>query len=364
MAEPIDKTILKNFVPANALKSENFEELASKTFVENVAAGEIIFKAGDSDKKAVYIVEGQVEISAAENIPNDNETVPGAYSVEAGTEKAKHAIANRQPRKQTAKAVVGCKIIRIDSDLLDILLTWDQLSGIEVSDIHADDTLNQNDNNNEESDWMTSILQSKAFLQVPPANIQTMFMRMQELPVKAGTEIIKQGDDGDYYYIIKQGKCKVTRNSRTGAALTLATITVGDAFGEEALLSDAKRNANVIMETSGSLMRLSKDDFNALLKEPMLSWLTEEEAEAMVNDGAATWIDVRLESEHKDSGIKGSINIPLITLRIKAASLDPKKKYIVYCDSGRRSSAAAFLLSERGIDVYCLKGGIVERTGN
>ena len=235
------------------------------------------------------------------------------------------------------------------------------MSGIEVSDIHAADSSSEND---EEADWMTSILQSKAFLQVPPANIQTMFMRMQEMPVKAGTEVIKQGEDGDYYYIIKQGKCKVTRNSKTGTPLTLATISVGGSFGEEALLSDAKRNANVVMETSGSLMRLSKDDFNELLKEPMLSWLTGEEADAMVNEGTAIWIDVRLESEHKDSGMKGSINIPLITLRIKAATLDTKKKYIVYCDSGRRSSAAAFLLSERGIDAYCLKGGLVERTGD
>ena len=60
---------------------------------------------------------------------------------------------------------------------------------------------------------------------------------------------------------------KVTRNSKTGKPLTLATIGIGDAFGEEALLSDAKRNANVIMETSGSLMRLSKDDFNEEVEE-------------------------------------------------------------------------------------------------
>ena len=362
MSEPIDKTVLKNFVPANSLKAENFDELAGKTFVETVSAGEVIFKAGDNDKKAIYIVEGQVEVSSIESASENTEvTGTAGYVVEAGTEKAKHAIANRQPRKQTAKAKTDCSLIRIDSDLLDILLTWDQLSGIEVSDIHAADSSSEND---EEADWMTSILQSKAFLQVPPANIQTMFMRMQEMPVKAGTEVIKQGEDGDYYYIIKQGKYKVTRNSKTGTPLTLATISVGGSFGEEALLSDAKRNANVVMETSGSLMRLSKDDFNELLKEPMLSWLTGEEADAMVNEGTAIWIDVRLESEHKDSGMKGSINIPLITLRIKAATLDTKKKYIVYCDSGRRSSAAAFLLSERGIDAYCLKGGLVERTGD
>ena len=359
MAEPVDKKILKGLIPANALKAENFEELAGKTFVETVASGKTIFKEGDHDKKAVYVIEGQVEILSGSSNNNDV-TNPGAYVVEAGSDKAKHALANRQPRKQSALAKTDCKIIKIDSDLLDILLTWDQLSGIEVVEITADDSAE----NDDEVDWMTRILQSKAFLQVPPANIQTMFMRMQEVPVTAGAEIIKQDDDGDYYYIIKKGKCKVTRNSKTGKPLTLATIGIGDAFGEEALLSDAKRNANVIMETKGSLMRLSKDDFNELLKEPMLSWLTGEEADAMVKNESAVWIDVRMESEHKDSGIPGSINIPLITLRIKSSTLDTKKKYIVYCDSGRRSSAAAFLLSERGLQVYCLKGGPVERTGD
>ena len=65
MAEPIDKKILKTFVPANALKAENFQELASKTFLEPVAAGKTIFKEGDHDKKAIYVVEGQVGISAS-----------------------------------------------------------------------------------------------------------------------------------------------------------------------------------------------------------------------------------------------------------------------------------------------------------
>ena len=45
-------------------------------------------------------------------------------------------------------------------------------------------------------------------------------------------------------------------------------------------------------------------------------------------------------------------------LRLKVDSLDPKLSYIVCCDTGRRSSAAAFLLSERGFQTFVLKGGI------
>ena len=352
MPDLIDKNILKSFVPPSALNAENFQELAGKTFVEDIPAGKTIFKEGDSDRQAVYLVDGQAEISS-----NNGES----KTVLSGSDIAKHPLVNQQPRKHTATAKVDSKVIRIDSDLLDILLTWDQLSGIEVDEIQVEENGSDDD---DDSDWMTRILQSKAFLQIPPANIQALFMRVQEVPVKAGDAIIKQGEDGDYYYIVKHGKCKVTRSSKTGSELTLATLGDGDAFGEEALLSEAKRNANIIMTTDGSLMRLSKEDFNELLKEPMLSWVTNEQADALVKDEGAVWVDVRLESEYKNSNIEGSINIPLFMLRLKAQTLDPQKQYILYCNSGRQSSACAYLLSERGLKVHCLKGGLVERSGS
>ena len=338
----LDKAALKSLVPANALNAENFQELASKAIVEDIAAGKTLFKAGEVDRKTLYLLEGQVTLTDA----NGSTT-----TVIGGSDIAKHPLANHQPRVQTAKARTDCKITRFDSDLLDILLTWDQLSGIEVNEIRTDGE------GSEDVDWMTRVLQSRAFLQIPAPNIQAMFMRMQEVPMRAGEVVIRQGDDGDYYYIIKAGKAKVIRAAKTGAELTLATLKDGDAFGEEALLSEAKRNATVTMATDGTLMRLAKEDFNALLKEPMLNWVTESDADALIKAGAK-WLDVRLESEHANTGIKGSINIPLFMLRLKADSLDVNSRYIIYCDTGRRSSAAAFLLSERGFQVSVLKGGV------
>lgn len=342
----VDKSILRTLVPPNALNAENFQELAGKATIEEIGTGKTIFKAGDVDRKTVYLLEGEVQLTDEDG---------KSSSLRGGTDAAKHPLANSQPRKQTVRAKTACKITRFDSDLLDILLTWDQLSGIEVNEIQVDDEDEEDD-----SDWMTRILQSQAFLQVPPANIQQMFMRMQEVPMSAGEVVIKQGDDGDYYYIIKHGKAKVTRASKTGAELTLATLKDGDAFGEEALLSEAKRNATITMETDGTLMRLSKEDFNALLKEPMLSWITLDEANERTAQGAKL-LDVRLESEHANNGLDGSLNIPLFMLRLKTDSLDHDTSYIVYCDTGRRSSAAAFLLSERGFDACVLQGGLLEQ---
>lgn len=341
----VDKVVLKSLVPPNALNAENFQELAGKTFVEEFAAGKTIFRIGDVDRKTTYLLHGQIDL-----ITEDGQKT----TVNGGTDVAKHPLANLQPRKHTAKARTACKITRFDSDLLDILLTWDQLSGIEVSEIQLEEE------GEDAGDWMTRILQSHAFLQVPPANIQAMFMRIQEVPMRNGDVVIKQGGDGDYYYIIKSGNAKVTRASKTGSELTLATLKDGDAFGEEALLSEAKRNATVTMTSDGTLMRLSKDDFTTLLKEPLLSWLDLSEAQELI-EGGAKWLDVRLESEHANTGLKDSLNIPLFMLRLKVDSLDSNVPYIVYCDTGRRSSAAAFLLSERGIQAYCLTGGLMEQ---
>ncbi len=345
----VDKAVLKTLVPPSALNAENFQELAGKAFVEELPAGKVVFSPGDIDRKTTYLLEGQMVITDKDG---------KEQKLTGGSDAAKHPLANHQPRKHTAKTVSACKITRFDSDLLDILLTWDQLSGIEVSEIQVDEEEEAAD----DSDWMTRILQSQAFLQVPPANIQAMFMRMQEVPVSPGDVIITQGEEGDYYYIIKSGKAKVTRKSKTGSELTLAHLKDGDAFGEEALLSEAKRNATITMESDGMLMRLSQEDFNALLKEPMLSWISFEEAEAKVAEGAK-WLDVRLESEHGNSGIDGSLNIPLFMLRLKADSLDTAIPYVIYCDTGRRSSAAAFLLSERGFQAHVLQGGLMAREG-
>jgi len=51
----------------------------------------------------------------------------------------------------------------------------------------------------------------------------------------------------------------------------------------------------------------------------------------------------------------------LYFIRLKLKALNKDTKYVVYCDTGRRSSAAAYILSERGYDAYVLTGGLSSR---
>jgi len=341
---PADVPLLKRFTPLSGLRKENQAALAKKVVVRKMAAGRTLFQQGDSDRRTIWLVSGTVELREGE------QTVA---MVVGGTPEARQPLASQLPRRVSARAVDEVEYLSIDSELLDVMITWDQTGTYEVSELQ-----NQSEGGEDGSDWMTTLLQNRAMHRIPPANIQAIFMRMQRMNYRAGDVVIQQGAEGDYFYAIVSGKCVVTRETPLNkGGIRLAELGVGDTFGEEALISEAKRNATVTMLTDGAVMRLNKQDFRELMNEPMLQWLGFDEAQKMVADGGQ-WLDVRLPSEHQNLAIEDSINIPLYFIRLKLSTLDRDTRYVVYCDTGRRSSAAAFILMERGFDAYVLRGGL------
>jgi rhodanese-related sulfurtransferase len=185
--------------------------------------------------------------------------------------------------------------------------------------------------------------------------------RFQRKPFKRGDVVVRQGEAGDFYYLIEQGQCLVTRDV-AGTVLELAELKAGDAFGEEALVSGSPRNATVTMASDGSLLMLRKAEFDALLSEPLLVRCSPAEAIQRTARGAV-WLDVRLAAEYQHDGLPSAINVPLNELRNVIPLLDEAREYIVYCQTGRRSAAAAFLLSQRGLNVAVLDGGLRGLTG-
>ncbi len=340
MSLEIDANQITSLSPINSLSSENKRDLVKKVTPIKVKAGHYIFKKDDTEKCHIYVLQGEIELVLDKKV---------IKAIKAGTTDGLEPIAHSFPRAASARAKSEAIIAKINSDMIDIMLTWDQTGSYLVEEVQEED---------DETDWMSRILQTRAFHRIPPANIQAMFMRMEDVSYKPGDKVVEQGQDGDFFYIIKEGRCMVSRATPANPkGVKLATLSVGDSFGEEALISETKRNATVTMLSKGHLMRLNKEDFNSLLNEPLLNWVSYEEAKKLVAKGA-DWLDVRLPAEHNANHIKNSINIPLIFLRMKANSLDSNKKYIIYCDTGRRSSAASFLLNEKAIETYVLKDGI------
>ncbi len=342
MTKELDIVQLKGLSPLNALKSDNLRALLNKIELVEANRGQTLFKKGDTEKRTFYVLSGTIELKEGDEV---------VQTIAGGTDEACNPIAPILPRHQTAVAADDVKYISIDSELLDVTLTWDQTGVYEVSDFRTEE-------DKENRDWMTTLLQIKAFQKIPPANMQTIFMHLQQVKYKEGDIVIKQGQKGDYFYVISQGRCMVTRETPLNKeGIDLAELVVGDTFGEEALISEEKRNATITMQTDGILMRLGKEDFQALLSEPMLEWFDHDEADKVVADGGQ-WLDVRLPSEFKVFHKDGAVNVPLYLLRHKLNMLDRGTQYVVCCDTGRRSSAAAFILNQKDFQTIVLRGGL------
>jgi rhodanese-related sulfurtransferase len=137
----------------------------------------------------------------------------------------------------------------------------------------------------------------------------------------------------------------------------LAEVSPGGGFGEDALLSGARRNATVAMLTDGALMRVNRAEFIRLCSGPLVQEVTFAEGERLVAKGGY-WLDVRLPSEVSLMSIRGATNVPLFLLRRRMEQLPRGGTAVVYCDSGRRSAAAAFILASQGFDAVVLAGGL------
>lgn len=73
---------------------------------------------------------------------------------------------------------------------------------------------------------------------------------------KPGDYIIKQGDQGDKFYMIDEGKIYASKNQSDGTETKVFEFKPGDYFGELALIKNVPRQANVIAEVSDALIKL------------------------------------------------------------------------------------------------------------
>jgi len=349
---------LQRFEPFSRLQENRAGELAGHCHIEEVPVG-VDPLAGDSGK-SVYLVSGEVEVTG----PDGSIRVLAAGDPEAAQPLP---VVSMLGPVRAVRARTPLQVTRIDNNLLDIMLTWDQMTADEA-DLDSEEGGEAVARTYEDEGWnlLTGVfsvqnLTTGTFAAMPPAHISRMLHRFETLNVTRGQVVIREGDPGDYYYVINTGRAQVTRMIG-GVSMPLADLKSGAAFGEEALISDTHRNATVSMVTNGTLLRLAKSDFIEMLKKPLLAEVDVDEAERRVAKGAV-WIDVRFPSEFQHDKMPGAINIPLNELRHAFSVLDKSVEYIVYCQSGRRSSAAAFLLAQRGFRSEVLSGGLWKARG-
>ncbi|MCG6871869.1 MAG: cyclic nucleotide-binding domain-containing protein [Gammaproteobacteria bacterium] len=332
-------------VPVGAMVAPAQREVVNRMLVQSVAGGATLFCVGDEDPDSLFLVQGSVDLTA-----EDGES----RTVAATDDAARYALAALKPRRFEARTRGPCLIARINSSVLDKMVGWDQLlrgendSGYQVEELDL----------RTDRRWLSRLMQNEHFRRLPVASLQQLVARMQTLEMEKGTTVVRQGDEGDSYYFLASGRALVARQSDEQAdTIEMAVLGPGEGFGEEALLSGQPRNASVTLMEDSVLVCLGKEEFSTLLNAPLMQRISAKEAADRVRDGAGL-LDVRMESEFESGSLKGARNIPLYLLRLYARKLDKQRPWVVFCDNGSRSAAAAFLLGQDGFEALVLDGGL------
>lgn len=211
-------------------------------------------------------------------------------------------------------------------------------------------------------DWMSTLLRLPIFQPLPPSNLQKILIGFEAVNFQKGEVIIAQGSVGDYYYLIKKGQCLCSRKSSpTAKEIKLRTMVPGETFGEDALLSGRPRDLTITALTDACLLRLDKQHFVSLIKEPSLTFIDYTEAQEAMKQGAIL-LDVRTPDQYEVQHLDGSVNEPFFSLRMQLKTLDHDKHFIIVCSDGTISEAAAFLLLKNNIKATILKGGMAAIT--
>jgi len=338
---PVPVAELAKLFPLDSLRPETREQLAAVATAILYQRKEVLFRAGDIDEDTIYLTEGELRC----DYPDGR-----AVAHVAGAGHGRYALNDAVPRRFTATVTSArAKVVQLERRFMEKVITWDQVT--------RDPGYRFNDAAPGANDWVFRLLRSPAFIRLPTGNLERMFRSFEEIPVRPSEVIMREGDAPDFFYIIREGTASVSK-VLDGAPQVVAYLREGDAFGEDALLANVPRNATVRMLQGGRLMRMSRDAFEAVLKPPMVSWVLPAEAARLVKEGAKL-VDVRMPEEFAQRAIAGAVNIPLYRLREDTPNLvEPGHRVVVYCNTGERSAAAAFILNAHDYPVHAMHGGL------
>lgn len=153
----------------------------------------------------------------------------------------------------------GCTILMVthDNRILDVA---DRIVNMVDGRIHSDVLV-------EESSVLCEFLKGcSIFSELTPRTLTSVADQMVRKEFAANEVVIRQGDTGDKFYIVREGQVDVA-TVENGESKSIATLDVGDFFGEAALLTGEPRNATVTAREDIVVYTLNKAQFESALNE-------------------------------------------------------------------------------------------------
>ncbi len=194
--------------------------------------------------------------------------------------------------------------------------------------------------------WLRRFLESPLLQKLSKSEWQRLFATLQPQVYAAGSHLVSSGQPGVSCYVIRSGHAMVQRYGRT-----VAHLGPGDLCGEDALILEGPRNADVVCLKQVSAYRIKREPFMAILL-----------ATAVRNTAAADLHGNHVRLQIDNSGIqrpaepldRNCISLQLPRLREQIQELPAQPVYLVCGGSAQQRALAAFLAAQRGLQVYSL----------
>jgi len=222
------------------LEDDQIDKLVDVVHSQKYEPGDVIIRKGDHGSLFYIIVSGNVQCTKAGN-GDSNDLVFGE-----GDYFGERALLTDEPRAANIIAIDEVECLVIDRESFDKILgplkeLMDHNLGYRVL----------------KSVPLLSELQHEMYDELVDELVIEDFGK--------GETIIKEGEIGHKFYIIREGKLDVMKDSSDGRVSSkVVTLNSGQYFGEVALLSDEPRGASVLAATDCSVFSLDRDTFERL----------------------------------------------------------------------------------------------------
>jgi hypothetical protein len=341
----LDAGLLQHFFPLNRIDARYHDQIIQNSLLSSVKPGDIIIRKTPDRSFYHFLVDGTVEV---------RKSFEQRYTLSHSDDKARVKLEEHHVSGGLVRAVSACLVLAVNADSVEQLLAWSQSFGYEV--VHATDMdvvmSDERIDDSYQTDWAARFIQSPLASNLKAADLHRLFSSLDPITVYENEVIVQRNTPGDFFFVLQSGFAMVETDPNGPYKGAQFELSPGDYFGDEALVAETMRNANVVMLTNGVVGRLDRESFDSIIRQAVVR--RREYDGRNPYDDRCHIIDVRFPFEYKLNPTPRAENIPISHLRKQLASFDISKVYIVTANGGRRSELAAYLLRQAGFEAYCM----------
>lgn len=235
---------------ARTLGADGLASIEDEVRYLELEAGDVLMVEGDVADELFVLVTGQLEVGI-----EAGDTRQTLTRLQAGATVGEIALLAGDRRSATVRAVEPCLVAAISAPGFRHLLAEHPVEA-EVLAREASKRLR-------ETQLVGQL--NLLFGQLEPEVLATIKDLMEWVPVRAGTRLFEEGDQGDAAYLVVTGRLRAFRRGPDGVETEVGEVGASEMAGEMALLEDLPRSATVYAVRDSHLVRFSRTAFNALI---------------------------------------------------------------------------------------------------